>query len=709
MPNTTTDAPASSVVKPHPPEMENKSADADACGAPAVPAASPPKEVPVPAAYLESTSHHLPSLDEYNALYARSVADPAAFWSDIAREFHWHKPWPADTPPIAWNYDPRAGPVFTHFWKGGQTNICYNALDVHVAAGGGDTVAFFFEPNDPDDGRARTVTYAALLADVCRTAHALRAAGVGRGDAVVTYMPMGVELPTVMLAAARIGAVHSVVFGGFSPVALAGRLAAANAAVMVTCDGVRRGSKWIDLKAVADEAVAIAAREHNHTVRSQIVVASGSRPAGGEDVLMTPGRDVWWDDALQGHPSTCDVVWVDAEDPLFCLFTSGSTGAPKGIVHTVGGYMVGAATTFKYSFNYMPGDVFFCTADCGWITGHTYVTYGPLLNRATQVVFEGIPTHPDAGRLWGIVAKYGVTAVYTAPTALRSLKRAGDEFVTSHNTSSLKILGTVGEPINPEAWDWYYSIVGNRRATVVDSYWQTETGGHVVAPLPVAGLVLKPGAAQLPHFGVVPALLDDDGKVVEGEGSGHLVISAPWPSALRTLMGDHKRMESIYFTRFPGYYATGDGARRDADGHLWLTGRTDDVLNVSAHLLGTAEIESAIVAVPGIAESAVVGVPHEVTGEAIYAFVVLMPGTKGGDALRAEITASLRVRIGPIARVETIQWVGSRGLPKTRSGKILRRLLRKIAVGGGRDGDLGDVSTLADPDVLTDLLDGYGK
>lgn len=368
MPNTTTDAPASSVVKPHPPEMENKSADADACGAPAVPAASPPKEVPVPAAYLESTSHHLPSLDEYNALYARSVADPAAFWSDIAREFHWHKPWPADTPPIAWNYDPRAGPVFTHFWKGGQTNICYNALDVHVAAGGGDTVAFFFEPNDPDDGRARPVTYAALLADVCRTAHALRAAGVGRGDAVVTYMPMGVELPTVMLAAARIGAVHSVVFGGFSPVALAGRLAAANAAVMVTCDGVRRGSKWIDLKAVADEAVAIAAREHNHTVRSQIVVASGSRPAGGEDVLMTPGRDVWWDDALQGHPSTCDVVWVDAEDPLFCLFTSGSTGAPKGIVHTVGGYMVGAATTFKYSFNYMPGDVFFCTADCGWIT-----------------------------------------------------------------------------------------------------------------------------------------------------------------------------------------------------------------------------------------------------------------------------------------------------------------------------------------------------
>lgn len=341
--------------------------------------------------------------------------------------------------------------------------------------------------------------------------------------------------------------------------------------------------------------------------------------------------------------------------------------------------------------------------------GHTYVAYGPLLNRATQVVFEGIPTHPDAGRLWGIVAKYGVTAVYTAPTALRSLKRAGDDFVTSHNRSSLKILGTVGEPINPEAWDWYFSVVGNRGATVVDSYWQTETGGHVVAPLPVAGLVLKPGAAQLPHFGVVPVLLDDDGKVVEGEGSGHLVISAPWPSALRTLMGDHKRMEATYFSRFPGYYATGDGARRDADGHLWLTGRTDDVLNVSAHLLGTAEVESAIVAVPGVAESAVVGVPHEVTGEAIYAFVVLMPGTKGGDDLRAAISASVRTRIGPIARVETMQWVGARGLPKTRSGKILRRLLRKIAVGGGRDGDLGDVSTLADPGVLEDLLEGYGK
>ncbi|GAB0489984.1 hypothetical protein MMPV_001211 [Pyropia vietnamensis] len=707
MPNTTTDPPAAPATQPHPPEMEDKAADAG--DEAAAPAACPPKEVPVPTAYLESTSHHLPSLDAYNAVYARSVSDPAAFWSDIAREFHWHKPWPADTPPIAWNYDPRAGPVFTHFWKGGQTNICYNALDVHVLAGGGDTVAFYFEPNDPDDGRARSVTYAALLAEVCRTAHALRAAGVGRGDAVVTYMPMGVELPTVMLAAARIGAVHSVVFGGFSSVALAGRLAAANAAVMVTCDGVRRGAKWIDLKTVADEAVAIAAREHNHTVRSQIVVASGSRPAGGEDVPMTPGRDVWWDDALREHPTTCDVVWVDAEDPLFCLFTSGSTGAPKGIVHTAGGYMVGAATTFKYSFNYMPGDVFFCTADCGWITGHTYVTYGPLLNKATQVIFEGIPTHPDAGRLWGIVAKYGVTAVYTAPTALRSLKRAGDNFVTSHNTSSLKILGTVGEPINPEAWDWYFSVVGNRRATVVDSYWQTETGGHVIAPLPVAGLVLKPGSAQLPHFGVVPVLLDDDGKVIEGEGSGHLVISAPWPSALRTLMGDHKRMETTYFTRFPGYYTTGDGARRDADGHLWLTGRTDDVLNVSAHLLGTAEVESAIVAVPGVAESAVVGVPHEVTGEAIYAFVVLMPGTKGGDALRAEIGTSVRSRIGPIARVETMQWVGARGLPKTRSGKILRRLLRKIAVGGGRDGDLGDVSTLADPEVLTDLLEGYGK
>lgn len=366
MPNTAADAPAAAAAEPRPPEMEDKAAAAD--GSAAAPAASPPKEVPVPAAYLESTTHHIPSLDAYEALYARSVADPATFWSDIAREFHWHKPWPADTPPIAWNYDPRAGRVFTHFWKGGQTNICYNALDVHVAAGGGDTVAFYFEPNDPDDGRARSVTYAALLADVCRTAHALRAAGVRRGDAVVTYMPMGVELPTVMLAAARIGAVHSVVFGGFSPVALAGRLVAANAAVMVTCDGVRRGAKWIDLKAVADEAVAIAARESGHTVRSQIVVASGSRPAGGEAVPMTPGRDVWWDDALQGHPTTCEVVWVDAEDPLFCLFTSGSTGPPKGIVHTVGGYMVGAATTFKYSFNYMPGDVFFCTADCGWIT-----------------------------------------------------------------------------------------------------------------------------------------------------------------------------------------------------------------------------------------------------------------------------------------------------------------------------------------------------
>lgn len=419
---------------------------------------------------------------------------------------------------------------------------------------------------------------------------------------------------------------------------------------------------------------------------------------------MVAGRDVWWDDALAAAPRAGgEVVWVDAEDPLFCLFTSGSTGAPKGVVHTVGGYMVGAATTFKYSFNYMPGDVYFCTADAGWITGHTYVTYGPLLNGATQVVFEGVPTYPDAGRLWEIVAKYRVNILYTAPTALRSLKRAGDAFVAAHDTSSLKVLGTVGEPINPEAWDWYYSVVGASAATVVDSYWQTETGAHVLAPIPVAGLDLKPGCAQLPHLGIVPVLLDDAGGLVEGEGEGYLAISRPWPSALRTLLGDHERMEATYFARFPGFYLTGDGARRDADGHLWLTGRIDDVLNVSGHRLGTAEVEAAIVGVPGVAEAAVVGVPHPVTGEALYAYVVLMPGVEGNDALRAAITAGLRARIGPIARVETLHWVGGRGLPKTRSGKILRRLLRLIAMGGG-GGDLGDTSTLADPSVLDELL-----
>lgn len=556
-------------------------------------------------AYLQSTPHHLDSLADYEALYARSIDDPDAFWSAIARKFHWETPWPADAPAVAWNFDPTAGPVYAHWWKGGRTNICYNALDVHVAAGRGADVALLFEPNEPADGRARSLTYAELLEEVTAAAAALTAAGVRRGDGVVTYMPMGVELPVVMLAAARIGAVHS--------------------------------------------------------------------------------------------------VWVDAEDPLFCLFTSGSTGAPKGVVHTVGGYMVGAATTFKYSFNYMPGDVYFCTADAGWITGHTYVTYGPLLNGATQVVFEGVPTYPDAGRLWEIVAKYRVNILYTAPTALRSLKRAGDAFVAAHDTSSLKVLGTVGEPINPEAWDWYYSVVGASAATVVDSYWQTETGAHVLAPIPVAGLDLKPGCAQLPHLGIVPVLLDDAGGLVEGEGEGYLAISRPWPSALRTLLGDHERMEATYFARFPGFYLTGDGARRDADGHLWLTGRIDDVLNVSGHRLGTAEVEAAIVGVPGVAEAAVVGVPHPVTGEALYAYVVLMPGVEGNDALRAAITAGLRARIGPIARVETLHWVGGRGLPKTRSGKILRRLLRLIAMGGG-GGDLGDTSTLADPSVLDELL-----
>lgn len=527
-----------------------------------------PPLVAVPDTYLARTKHNLASLAEYESLYAESVADPGRFWADVASEFYWSK-WAPEKHMLAGNFDVTEGRVETVFARGCETNISYNCLDRNVERGLGGTPAVLAEPNGIGDERV-VVSYAEMLEKVQVFAAVLRKKGVRKGDVVTVYMPMVAELPVAMLACARIGAVHSVVFGGFSAESLAGRMKGAGSRFLVTCDGVFRGEKLIKLKDVADKAVAIAGGVDSVLVLERV----------GRDVAAVKMGviDAWWHDAVdevrkEGFDDK--VEWVDSEHPLFILYTSGSTGQPKGIQHGTGGYMIYTATTFKYTFNHQPGDVFFCTADCGWITGHSYVTYGPMLNGATQVVFEGIPTYPDAGRLWDITDRYGVTALYTAPTAVRALKRAGDDFVTRYSRASLKILGSVGEPINPEAYMWYFNVVGGGRCPIVDTWWQTETGGFCLTPLPVKGLEMKPGSAMMPFLGIEPAILNEAGEEVEGEGEGYLVIKKPWPSTLRSIYGDHKRMENVYFSRFPGYYMTGDGARRDKDGHYSLTGRVD--------------------------------------------------------------------------------------------------------------------------------------
>uniref|UniRef100_A0A1I8JEN4 acetate--CoA ligase n=1 Tax=Macrostomum lignano TaxID=282301 RepID=A0A1I8JEN4_9PLAT len=666
------------------------------------------------------TRAHVPSIEAYRDMYRLSVSDPNKFWRQIASEFYWHsKPDGAEEAPILdYNFDLSKGGIYVRWFKGWRTNICYNALDRHVLAGRGDRVAFYWEGNDPED--RTSITYAELLQQVCRFANVLKSNGVKKGDRVAIYMPMVLELVVAMLACARIGAVHSIVFGGFSAGSLADRIINAKCHILITCDGNWRGTKLLSLKSIADKAMSICIEEGNPVVTC-LVVSHVKRPRFGSDeadgdshsskpgirpakdcpVEMLAGRDVWWHEAMakEDISDDCQPEWLDAEDPLFMLYTSGSTGKPKGVLHTVGGYMVYSATTFKFSFDYHLEDIYWCTADIGWITGHSYVVYGPMANCATSVMFEGLPTWPDAGRCWDVVDKYKVTTFYTAPTAIRTLMKSSDAFVERSSRASLRIIASVGEPINPEAWLWYHRVVGRSQCSVVDTFWQTETGGHVITPLPGA-TPTKPGSACFPFFGVQPVLLNPEtGDVIEGPGEGYLVFAGPWPGIMRTVFGDHPRYEQTYFSKFNGYYTTGDGAQRDKDGYLWVTGRIDDMINVSGHLLSTAQIESALVEHPKVAEAAVVGRHHDVKGESAYAFVTLKDGATFDDSLVRQLLVIVRERIGAFAAPDTIQEAPA--LPKTRSGKIMRRILREIAA---KSENYGDVSTLADPGVIETLV-----
>ncbi|KAF3776920.1 Acetyl-coenzyme A synthetase, partial [Nymphaea thermarum] len=717
------------------------------------------------------------SPEQYMEMYTRSIEDPAGFWLEIASEFYWKVKW--DKEVFSENLDWRKGKVNIEWFKGGKTNICYNALDRQIESGKGGNVALLWEGNDP--GQDGSMTYSEMLEKVCQLSNFLKDVGVRKGDAVVIYLPMLMELPIAMLACARIGAVHSVVFAGFSVESLAQRIIDCKPKVVITCNAVRRGSKTIYLKDIVDHALEESANKGVSVGKFTSELTAGSCNNGfhlkhdydyqnstyqSDDICLTyenqsamtrdatkwhEGRDIWWQvnctnlfyhlqvsqDKIPDYATECSVEWVDSEHPLFLLYTSGSTGKPKGVLHTTGGYMIYTATTFKYAFDYKPTDIYWCTADCGWITGHSYVTYGPLLNGATVVLFEGAPNYPHAGRCWEIVDKYKVTIFYTAPTLVRSLMREGDEasdnlesrlakalflhfiptavlafllekanscllnlqFVNRYSRKSLRVLGSVGEPINPSAWRWFFNIVGNARCPISDTWWQTETGGFMILPLPGAW-PQKPGSATFPFFGVQPAIVDEKGNEIEGECSGYLCVKSSWPSAFRTLYGDHDRYETTYFKPFPGYYFTGDGCSRDKDGYYWLTGRVDDVINVSGHRIGTAEVESALVSHPQCAEAAVVGVEHEVKGQGLYAFVTLVDGVPYSEELQKSLIMTVRNQIGAFAAPDKIHWAP--GLPKTRSGKIMRRVLRKIA--SRQFDELGDTSTLADPGIVKQLI-----
>ncbi|MAC33326.1 MAG: acetate--CoA ligase [Haliea sp.] len=618
----------------------------------------------------------------YREMYQRSVEDPEGFWGDMAREFlHWDAPWKRVV-----DYDFHRGEA--SWFTGGQLNASSNCLDRHLATRGEQT-ALIWEPDDPAEA-AQHITYADLHERVCRLANVLRERGVGKGDRVCIYLPMIPEAAVAMLACARIGAIHSVVFGGFSPTSISDRILDADCQTVITADEGLRGGKTIPLKANVDSAL-----ESCPGVHTSIVV----RRTGGQ-IDWQEGRDIWYHEATAQVSADSPAAAMDAEDPLFILYTSGSTGKPKGVLHTTGGYLLQTAMTFLYTFDYREGEVFWCTADVGWVTGHSYIVYGPLCNGATSLMFEGVPTWPDAGRCWEVVDKHQVNSFYTAPTAIRSLHAVGDAPVKRSSRSSLRLLGSVGEPINPEAWEWYYRVVGDSRCPIVDTWWQTETGAHMITPLPGAH-DLKPGAASKPFFGVQLALLNEDGSEVKGPGSGYLAIKASWPSQIRTIYGDHQRLVETYFSHYPGYYFTGDGATRDEDGYYRITGRVDDVLNVSGHRMGTAEVESALVLHDDIAEAAVVGFPHDIKGQGIYCFVTPMSGVEPSEALEKELIQLCVEEIGPIAKPDIIQWAP--GLPKTRSGKIMRRILRKIAE---NDFDhLGDTTTLADPGVVDHLVE----
>ncbi|HYE28044.1 MAG TPA: acetate--CoA ligase [Allosphingosinicella sp.] len=621
------------------------------------------------------------SAADYEAMYRRSLEDPDGFWAEQARRIDWVEP---PTRIADWSFDP----VDVKWFEDGILNLCHNCVDRHLATRA-DQAAIVFEGDEP--GTGRTLSYGELYREIVRMANALKALGARKGDRVTLYMPMIPEAAVAMLACARIGAVHSVVFGGFSPEALHGRIEDCASRFVVTADGGLRGGRLVPLKANVDAALAKGAE-----VEAVLVVRHLGNAVG-----WTDGRDHWLHDLAQLVPDLCPCEPMNAEDPLFILYTSGSTGKPKGVLHTTGGYAVWTATTFHYVFDYRDGELFWCTADVGWVTGHSYVVYGPLANGATTLMFEGVPNHPDFSRFWDVVERRRVDIFYTAPTAIRALMREGEGPVRKHDRSSLRLLGTVGEPINPEAWRWYWEVVGERRCPIVDTWWQTETGGVMITTLPGAH-DMKPGSAGRPFFGVEPQLVGPEGEVLEGAASGNLCLVRSWPGQMRTVYGDHERFVQTYFSTYKGKYFTGDGCRRDEDGYYWITGRVDDVLNISGHRLGTAEIESALVSHPKVAEAAVVGYPHDIKGQGIYCYVTLMEGEEGSEALEQELRRHVRTEISPIASPDLIHFTPS--LPKTRSGKIMRRILRKIAENDF--GSLGDTSTLADPALVDGLIEG---
>jgi acetyl-CoA synthetase len=619
---------------------------------------------------------------QYQELYDSSVNDPDAFWREQGKRIDWFKPFTKVK-----NTSFAAPDVSIRWFEDGITNIAHNCIDRHLPARAQQT-AILWEGDDPSE--SRRITYSELHAEVSRLANVLRAHGVKKGDRVTIYLPMIPEAAYSMLACARIGAIHSVVFGGFSPDSLAGRIQGAQSAVVITADEGLRGGRKVPLKANVDVAA-----DKADCVKHVLVV----RRTGG-DIAWNSSRDVWLDEAMKQASDQCPPEPMGAEDPLFILYTSGSTGAPKGVLHTTGGYLVFASMTHQYVFDYHEGDIYWCTADVGWVTGHSYIVYGPLANGATTLMFEGIPNYPTTSRFWEVIDKHQVNIFYTAPTAIRALMAGGEAAVKKTSRASLRLLGSVGEPINPEAWNWYHRVVGDDRCPIVDTWWQTETGGILITPLPGA-TALKPGSATLPFFGVKPEIVDSNGAVLEGAAEGNLAIADSWPGQMRTIFGDHERFVQTYFMTYPGKYFTGDGCRRDADGYYWITGRVDDVINVSGHRMGTAEVESALVAHEKVSEAAVVGYPHDIKGQGIYAYVTLMSGVEPSEALHKELVVWVRKEIGPIASPDLIQFAP--GLPKTRSGKIMRRILRKIAE--NEFGALGDISTLADPGVVTDLIE----
>ncbi|MCH7679558.1 acetate--CoA ligase [candidate division KSB1 bacterium] len=630
-----------------------------------------------------SQKAHVKSLQQYREMYTESVEEPEKFWSRIAERLHWYKKWNT-----VFSFDFVKADI--KWFEGGKLNVSYNCLDRHVEDGHGDQTALIWESNDPDV--SRTFTYSELLENVQKFANVLKANGVRKGDRVCIYMQMIPELPMAMLACTRIGAVHSVVFGAFSADSLKNRINDSTCKLLVTQDTGFRGAKNdIPMKANADDAV-----KDCPSIKKIVVIKRT-----GQEINMQNGRDLWWHEVMENADANCAPEEMDAEDPLFILYTSGSTGQPKGVLHTTAGYLLYTSFSHEMIFDYHQGDIYWCGADIGWVTGHSYIVYGPMANRATSVMFEGVPTYPDFGRFWQVIEKHKVNIFYTAPTAIRALMKEGDSWPKKYDLSSLRVLGTVGEPIKQPEWLWYFRVIGKEQCPIVDTWWQTETGGILITPLPAA-TPTKPGSATLPFFGIQPVILDESGKELAGPARGYLAIKTAWPSLMRTIYGDHERFRKIYFERFPGYYLTGDGARRDEDGYYWITGRIDDVLNVSGHLIGSAEVEGAIGQADGVAEAAVVGYPHEIKGEAIYAYVTLMTGKSESDEVTNDIKNSVRKIIGPHATPEKIQFTPA--LPKTRSGKIMRRILRKIAEGDVSN--LGDTSTLADPTVVDALVKG---